>query len=316
MGQLTSYLQQQFQAHCPPGWQARREVQLLPDELRRLLGYSPQVDVVLTHESGRRLWIEFEISRADPVANHAKFATAHLFQPQPATDVFLSMVSSHVARGRRNLAANTIWLMRYAGMQAYQTHLLPHASPDDVKRLNYLEATALAQEKVDVISEIRRALAVSHMLAEVGETAVHFAANTTEVALNLHQWNEELLAPAGQRLWGRRTVAYFVYDARSGRFAPSKFCAYVPIPGAAMTAVPITGITMTVDRYVQIDHDEPIFDGRRAHQHLAHNLAMRLVKGSEQPELLARFQLWLPPYAGCLNVHPAGSNFLIPPAWH
>jgi hypothetical protein len=28
------------------------------------------------------LWIEFEVSRADPVANHAKFATAHLFQPQ------------------------------------------------------------------------------------------------------------------------------------------------------------------------------------------------------------------------------------------
>jgi hypothetical protein len=240
-------------------------VRVLSPQLENVLGYSPRVDVLLEKEDGsRRLWIEFEISRADPVANHAKFATAHLFQPQPQTDVFLSMVSSHVARGRRNLAANTVWLMRYAGMKAYQTHLLPYIAPDAVKRLNYLGLTALAQKKVDVIAEIRRALAVSQVLAEVGDTAVHFAANATEVALNLHQWNEELLARAGQQLWGRRTVAYFVYDPHFGRFAPSKFCAYVPVP-ATMTAVPISGITMTADRYVQIDHDEPIFDGRRAH---------------------------------------------------
>jgi hypothetical protein len=40
---------------------------------------------VVAQYGSRRLWIEFEISRADPVANHAKFATAQLFQPLPVT---------------------------------------------------------------------------------------------------------------------------------------------------------------------------------------------------------------------------------------
>ena len=72
--------------------------------LEALLGYRPRVDVLLEREDGsRRLWIEFEVSRADPVANHAKFATAHLFQPQAEADSFLAMVSPHVARGRRSL---------------------------------------------------------------------------------------------------------------------------------------------------------------------------------------------------------------------
>jgi hypothetical protein len=75
----------------------------LSSRISRLLGYSPRVDVLLESVNhSRRLWIEFEVSRADPVANHAKFAIAHLFEPQPKTDVFVSMLSSHVTRGRQN----------------------------------------------------------------------------------------------------------------------------------------------------------------------------------------------------------------------
>jgi len=70
-----------------------------------LFGYTSRADILLTKDDGsRRLWIEFEISRADPMANHAKFATAHLFSRQLQTDCFISMVISHVVRGRRNLA--------------------------------------------------------------------------------------------------------------------------------------------------------------------------------------------------------------------
>ena len=94
MGSLTGYLQEQFRRRCPPGWSCRPEARLLPPELAAILGYTPRADVVLAHEAdGRRLWVEFEVSRADPVANHAKFATTHLFAPQPPPDCFVAMAT-------------------------------------------------------------------------------------------------------------------------------------------------------------------------------------------------------------------------------
>jgi hypothetical protein len=45
------------------------------------------------------------------------------------------MVSSHVDLGRRNLAANTILLMRCVGMNAFQTVLLPQFSPRELQRM-------------------------------------------------------------------------------------------------------------------------------------------------------------------------------------
>ena len=56
-------------------------------DLERELGYGPRADVLLERADGaRRLWIEFEVSRAYPVENHAKFATSHLFEPQHPSD--------------------------------------------------------------------------------------------------------------------------------------------------------------------------------------------------------------------------------------
>lgn len=90
MGTLTSYLQQEFIRRSYPGWVCRHERRILPRHLEDFLGYAPRVDVLLERQDGtRRLWIEFEISRADPVANHTKFATAHLFEPQRDTDTFI-----------------------------------------------------------------------------------------------------------------------------------------------------------------------------------------------------------------------------------
>lgn len=313
MGQLAAYLQRQFQTHCPPGWTAARETPLLSADLRRLLGYAPQVDVLLTHADGRRLWVEFEISRADPVANHAKFATAHLFEPQPERDIFLSMITSHVTAGRRNLAANAIWLMRYAGMEAYQTPLLPHSSPEEIRRLNQSSLADLSRERLDVRGELTRALTISETLAQVETAAIHFVANHMEAALNLHQWNVEMATAAGQALWGRRVVTYFVYDAVTRRFAPSKFCAYVSIPETTALRLPISGATMSLARYAAIDHDEIIFDGQRAHRHLTNNLAMRLVGPAERPDIAAQFDRWR--QATAVVVHPAGPKFLVAPDW-
>ncbi len=54
MGQLAAFLQQEFQRHCPPGWQAQNEAPLLADEWCQVLGYAPQ----MTNNLGIRLvWI-------------------------------------------------------------------------------------------------------------------------------------------------------------------------------------------------------------------------------------------------------------------
>ena len=124
MPSLAKHLQKAFSDICPQGWTCQDEVTILSNELNRLLGYQSRADVLLSSvDNTQRVWIEFEISRADPVANHAKFATAHLFKPWSPSDTFISMVSPHVSRGRRNLAANTITLMRHLGIQAFQTPL-------------------------------------------------------------------------------------------------------------------------------------------------------------------------------------------------
>src|SRR5262249_37732635 len=154
---------------------------------------------------------EFEVSRADPVANHAKFATSHIFRPQAATDSFVAMVSPHVTRGRRNLAANTIVLMRHIGMRAFQTTLFPHLTPQEVQRLNHLSLADLCGEGVPVEQEIERAITISEPAIAMTDHDIHLVGDLLEVFLNLRQWNEDL-AKEGKRLWGRRTVTYFVYD--------------------------------------------------------------------------------------------------------
>ncbi|HUM68180.1 MAG TPA: hypothetical protein PLK31_04970 [Chloroflexota bacterium] len=285
-------------------------------ELNLLLGFSPRADVLLEREDGtRRLWIEFEISRADPVANHAKFATTQLFQPQTAQDVFISMISPAVDRGRHNLAANMIWVMRHTGMEAYQTVLLPHTSPPDIRRLNHLEVAVIMGEAIMVEPEIARALTISQSLMRTERMNIHFVANLMEVMLNLRQWNQDLATEAGQSLWEKRTVTYFVFDPRSRRFAPSKFCAYISIPQLTTKTTPISGSSMTIQDYVQIDRTELIFDGGRAVNHLTRNLAMGRASADERPDILAFFDSWLSQQHHCINVHPAGPIFLLPPAW-
>lgn len=162
MGSLTAHLQRQFARHLPAGWVSEPEVPLLPAELTRVLGYDPRVDLLLTDAvTGTRVWVEFEVSRADPVANHAKFATSHLFAPQRPADHFVAMLSPHIDRGRRNLAAAAVRLMRRVGMRAFQTTLLPLSATAEVKRLKQLPADRLAAEGLDVAAEVGRALAAA-----------------------------------------------------------------------------------------------------------------------------------------------------------
>ncbi len=191
MAGLTSFLQAEFARQPPNEWQCRHETPVLPADLERLLGYAPRADVILERIDGaRRLWIEFEVSRADPVANHAKFATAHLFSQQRPTDTFISMVSAHVVRGRRNLASNMIYVMRALGMRAFQTTLLPHLAAAEVQRLNSINYEALRAEAIPVQAEIERAIVVSEPVSGHQDQDIHLAGEPVQALLNLRHWND------------------------------------------------------------------------------------------------------------------------------
>jgi hypothetical protein len=282
--------------------------------LAEILGYAPRADVVLTHQSdGRRLWIEFEVSRADPVANHAKFATAHLFQPQAPGDVFVSMVSRHINRGRRNLAANTILLMRRLGMSAFQTVLFAALRASDIQDFNHMDKDDLRVKGPAVQPEIERALAVSTPQSEAIGHRIYFAGEIVDVLLNARAWNEAVATPQGRALWGRRTVQYFVWVPYSSQFAPSKFCAFLPVrlPGARAGAADPS--RMTLELYGLLDESESRFDGGVAHRHLTQRLGMVPQTATESPHIAEQFQRWLTTMADVITVHPRGAVFLCSP---
>lgn len=316
MGAITEYLQDSFAEFCPPGWACRREVQVLDAGLADLFGYAPKADVVLERDDGqRRLWIEFEVSRADPVANHAKFATAHIFQPQRPTESFVSMVSWHVARGRRNLAANTIYLMRHIGMNAFQTTLLPNIAPVEIRRLNHLDKRALAALNLEPRREIARAMQVSEPLGMTDRYRVFFVGDLLDVICNLQYWNRSLVTESGRELWGRRRVRYFVFDRKTGLFAPAKFCAYRPIPRDGPSVIPISAAVMTMELYASLNEDDPRFDGNRAWRHLHDNLGLSLRPLANSPEISASFETWLHGVRDAVQVDGRGPQVLSPPEW-
>ena len=316
MGSLTGFLQERFAAACPAGWTCTHEVDVLDAEWQRVLGYSARADVLLTRDDGqKRLWIEFEVSRADPVANHAKFATSHLFQPQAPTDTFVAMVSSHVTRGRRNLAANTILLMRRVGMRAFQTMLLPSISPSAIKRLNHLSISELLSQSIDTNAEIARAMLVSSAISTSNEYELHYAGDLFDVFSNVQRWNDEVASSRGQDFWGKRTIKYFVYDAATGHFAPSKFCAYInafPQDGAGF----LTNYQlMSMPLYTSLDESEPKFDGNLAQTHLQRQLNMRLTTPTDSPHVARAFVTWQAFHTNRIRVHPSGPLFLEAPSW-
>lgn len=316
MGALTEYLQDGFAEFCPPDWTCRREVQVLDSPLAELFGYAPKADVCLERNDGqRRLWIEFEVSRADPVANQAKFATAHLFQPQRPTETFVSMVSWHVAKGRRNLAANTISLMRYVGMSAFQTTLFPNIAPQEIKRLNHLDKQALARANLEPNREIARALQVSEPLVTTREHRVYFVGDLLDVVCSLRSWNRAISTGTGRDLWGRRRVRYFVFDRNTQLFAPSKFCAYHPISRSQASALPISSPSMTMDVYASLDEGDPRFDGNRAWHYLRDQLGMTLQPLLGNPELTRLFEVWREGVGEAVQVDSRGAQVLCPPKW-
>ena len=51
-------------------------------------------------DSGQRIGVVLEISRADPVANRARFGALHTLRPMEGA--FVAMMSPHIALGRQD----------------------------------------------------------------------------------------------------------------------------------------------------------------------------------------------------------------------
>lgn len=310
MGRLARYLTDAFREHCPEGWVVDGEVRVLEPELERRLGYRPQADVLLARADGsRRIWVELEISRADPVANHAKFATAHLFQPFAPGDAFVAMLSPHVSRGRANLAAHAIQVMRRLGIGAFQTSLLPYVPAETVKRLNHARAVGPEFACIDPARELDRIFSVCSPAIDAADTRVFLAGNVAEVLANVWQWNREIAKESARAEWGRRTVTYFVHDPISGELAPAKFCAYIAPDAIAAASAP-TG--MDIALYARIERASHRLDGHRARTHLEQGLGMRCLAPAELPGGPDAFQTWLARCEPVVTVHPSGPRVLVP----
>lgn len=268
--------------------------------------------------TSRRVWIEFEVSRADPVANHAKFAASRFLEGEGRDgEAFVSMASRHIVPGRLALAAGTAMLMRSFGIAAFQVDLLPAIDGRVIKRLN--AGPIAVDAPIDVRSEIDRALRVSDADAIDAEHRIHKADNSFAVAVSVRQWNAELRQPQLAALWGRRRVGYYAYDRATGLFAPSKFCAFVPTIRIASTAsLPEVmrgrpaGMTMNV--YAMLGEDDPRFDGRVAWKHLHGALGYDVVAlGRADPELRSRFERWQLQNAEFIQTH-GPATILLPPS--
>lgn len=317
MAVLTQFLQSEFSLKKPQGWSCQSEAAVLPKNLCRILGFTPRADVLLQKDDGtRRYWIEFEVSRADPAANHVKFAATHLFNPQPLKDIFVSMVSAHVAQGRRNLGATAVSLMRRVGMDAFQTTLFPQFSAREIKHFNHMPSGALREAELDVCPEMSRVFQVAEPLSSFNGARVHFAGNVLEVLLNIRTWNLEMKTIPAKKMWGKRTVTYFVYDDKSGRFAPSKFCAYTFIRTSDTSNSGVASLLdfagMSIERYVSVNRSEWRFDGQRAKEHLVRNLGLALTDSHCNPELLVPFRDWLNEFGQVINVSSSGPRFIVP----
>lgn len=313
---LTSFLQHSFAADAPTGWRSSHEVPLLSKELEKRLGFSPRADVLLENAAqDRRIWVEFEISRADPAANHMKFAVGHLFSPQQPGDAFVSMVSRHVAAGRTNLGATAVMLMRRLGMHAFQIPLFPTINGADIQALNHLPRLQLIDRNLDIGPEIERAITITEPVFTGRTHRLFFASNAFEVSLNVINWNQGVATVDGAGLWGKRTVTYFVYDPRSDLFAPSKFCAFLPMRDGAYPDATTsfgTGIGMTVNYYSSIDQHEPLFDGGAAKRHLLDRLGYQLIEYDTPSGVQARFEQWVAAREQLIRIHPRSAHILVP----
>ena len=305
-GNLAAYLKERLATAAPRGWTASIEERLLPDHLAARYGFSPHADLLFRKEDGTRVAIELEISRADPVANQAKFLVAADVGALGASDILVSMMSSHVVRGRRNVASAFTRYLRSAGLQAFQVSLLPSVQPADIARLNHCSPTVISRAHLPVRDESARLASVIEPRG-ARRHRIHFAGDVADVVANVWSWNDGLQGNGPE--WGKRQVQFFVYDECSGLFAPAKYCAFVP----AALGDDRPPATMTFQVYTDLGEQDPRFDGHVARVHLVKRLAFSEV--ALQGEVKNRFWGWMARADPYIKLRQP-VRVLLPPSWY
>jgi hypothetical protein len=135
LGSLARHLASLIAAKQWDGWAAEPEGQLFSKRLATRYGFDPKVDLLL-HKAGRRIAVELEIRRADPVANQVKFLLARRAGELRQDDVEVSMFSSAIERGRRCIASVFAGELRRTEIAAFQVSLLPEIGREEILRLN------------------------------------------------------------------------------------------------------------------------------------------------------------------------------------
>jgi hypothetical protein len=284
---------------------------LIGSEAALRLGFRPRVDVLLTRaKDARRIWVEFEVSRAEPVANQAKFASAAFFEGSVGADAFVSMASRHIAPGRKALMATTAMFMRSVGISAFQIDLLPDSDGTKIKALNAASKESLESAALDIAAEVDRVIAVADARLVTGWHRIHMADNAFTVSANVRTWNAEAVNPLFMRRWACRRVRFFAFDPASRGFAPSKFCAYVPavsgaVEGRAFMSVREPPGGMTSEIYFSLGEQDSRFDGNLARMHLERRLRYRVLPISEASRDVAdAFSEWKARHRESVAVSP------------
>jgi hypothetical protein len=309
-GRLARFLQLSFERESARlGWSCSIEAPLIDAHAARRLGFNPRVDVLLSRpDDDRRIWVEFEVSRADPVANQAKFASAAFFEGCGSGDAFVSMASRHIAPGRKALMATTAMFMRSVGIPAFQVDLLPDADGPTIKALNASSPQVLEGATLDVGAELDRVIAVADAKLVAGWHRIHMADNAFTVSANVRTWNAEVADPVLMRRWAKRRVRYLAFDPASRLFAPSKFCAIVPATTGALEGRSFLSVReppggMTSEIYFSLGEQDPRFDGHVARVHLERRLRFRAIAVSALPVGMAEaFQRWRTTFSETISV--------------
>jgi len=310
MGALAARVAQGLADALPRKWTAQPEAPLLSAELAVRFGFASRADLLLSGPAGERIVVEIEISRADPLANPAKYFLAMHAGALTSAHGFAGMLSSDVDVGRRNQCALFIQALRTQGYDAFQVALLPDVTPDRVRQLNHLDPSALDELRLPYRRELDRILKT---LLPVGEREhrIHFAGDPADVLANLWAWNAQV-AGAGADNWGRRRVQFFVHDPRSRTFAPSKFCAFLPARRPKGRTPPAT---MTMEVYGQLGERDPRFDVHVARRHLVSRLAFEDTTLEERLEIASAFREWHEGVEGHVQLREP-VRILTPPAWY